>query len=504
MNEDVKSRRRFILQICTISILVLVCACMGVYFHVVLHMDVIYTHFAYVPIILACMWWGRKGILVAILLMLIFLSTHLLGLGTERLLNDAVRLLFFFIVAICVAMLSEKVTASQKALALSEAKHRLLVEKSLTGIFVYRDEQILFANSRFAQMLGYPLQTMIGMNIWQLFHEQDRPRVQQLVQRRKIEGFTDLHYECRLIRADGKVIWADIASSVAQYEGVPATLVNVYDITEKKEAEEKRRELSDLARKQEEQLIHSTRLAELGEMAAAVAHELNQPLTGIRNFARNAFYMLEKNVGSLDDVKNNLRLISEQVDRASKIINQMRELTRKTEHQFTQVDINSTMREAVEFLMPQFRLAGVEVTLELAPDLPPVLGDRIRLEQVFLNLLTNARQAMEESSIRRLLVKSWVNHGADLPVVVEVIDTGKGFTSEIAAKLFRPFFSTKKPGQGTGLGLSISMSIIKDHKGTIEAQGEPGKGAKFTIRLPVGTQPEPQATLTTDEIRYDK
>ncbi len=268
-------------------------------------------------------------------------------------------------------------------------------------------------------------------------------------------------------------MWVVAAGSPASWEGREAMLVNVVDVTERKESEE-------LARRQEEQLVHSTRLAELGEMAAAISHELNQPLTGIRNYARNAFYMIEKRLGGEAEVKDNLRLISEQVDRASKIITQMRELTRRSDRSFTALDMNGVIRETVDFLLPQMKLSEVETVFELSEDLPRVNGDRIRLAQVMLNLLTNARHAMEESDRRRLVIRSRADGGV---IVVEVSDTGKGFTEDEERRLFVPFYTTKKNGHG--LGLSISRAIIKDHQGTIEAHGTPGAGAVFTIRLPV-------------------
>jgi len=246
--------------------------------------------------------------------------------------------------------------------------------------------------------------------------------------------------------------------------------------------EEKLREVSELARKQEEQLEHSTRLAEVGEMAAAISHELNQPLTGIRNYARNAFYMIEKRAGGEEEVKGNLRLISDQVDRAARIINQMRELTKRTDNAFTPLELNGILRECIEFLVPQMKLSEVELRLSLAENLPAIRGDRIRLAQVFLNLLTNARQAMDGATTRRLTVTSRRDGRPGLPVVVEVSDTGKGFTEEQARSLFQPFYTTRKGGHG--LGLSISRAIIQDHKGVIEAAGAPGAGATFTIRLP--------------------
>jgi C4-dicarboxylate-specific signal transduction histidine kinase len=229
-------------------------------------------------------------------------------------------------------------------------------------------------------------------------------------------------------------------------------------------------------------LEHSTRLAELGEMAAAISHELNQPLTGIRNYARNAFYMIDQKAGGENEVKDNLRLISEQVDRASKIINQMRELTRRSDRTFALLSINSVIRECVEFLLPQMKLSEVSVTLALDDTLPSLWGDRIRLAQVFLNLLSNARQAMDGASVRRLSVSTMLDPAAPLAVVAEVRDTGKGFSQEQQRSLFQPFYTTRKGGHG--LGLSISRTIVQDHQGVIEAAGVPGAGATFTVRLP--------------------
>jgi len=122
------------------------------------------------------------------------------------------------------------------------------------------------------------------------------------------------------------------------------------------------------------------------------------------------------------------------------------------------------------------------VSLSLAEDLPPINGDRIRLAQVLLNLLSNARQAMDGATVRRLSIATRREAGGERPVVLEVKDTGKGFTEEQARRLFQPFYTTRKGGHG--LGLSISRSIIQDHKGSIEAMGTPGGGATFTIRLP--------------------
>jgi len=470
-----------------VGALLLAYAGAGVYLKLAQRTDVVYTHFAYVPTVLAAFWWGRRGVAVALALAGITLSFHLFRPAAGPLWQDAVRVAFLVFAGACVGVLSEKAKAGRDAERLSEEKQRLIVEKSLSGILVYRypDLQVTFVSSRMAEMLRYRPEEMMGKSVWGLISTEDQPRVRELVAEREAKGFTDLHYECRLRRSDGSLLWAEMLSSMAQQGGAPLVLVNAYDITARKEAEATRRELAELSRKQEEQLVHSTRLAELGEMSAAVAHDLNQPLTGIRNFAKNALYMLEENAGTPEEVKENLRLITEQVDRAAKIINHMRGMTRKSERHLALLNLNSIIRESVEFLTPQLRLTGVETQLDLADNLPAILGDTTRLEQVFLNLLTNARQAMEESEEQRLTVRTFLASDGSRPVVAEVRDTGKGFAREDAPKLFAPFYTTKKPGHGTGLGLTISQRIIRDHGGVIEAVGEPAKGATFTIRLPL-------------------
>jgi len=252
-----------------------------------------------------------------------------------------------------------------------------------------------------------------------------------------------------------------------------------------REVERERKLLSEAAKSKEDQLVHTTRLAEMGEMAAAIAHELNQPLTGIKNFAKNALYIMQQTGGCTEDVRDNLTHISHQVDRAARIINQMRELARISETQFIPLQINDILKESLDFLKPHLKNSGIETFFGTADNLPLIKGDKIRLEQVFLNILTNARQSMENSEERRLLIQTHLEESLPPQVVVDILDTGRGFRQEDADKLFTPFYTTKNPGQGTGLGLSISLSIIHDHKGSIEATGAVGEGALFKVKLPV-------------------
>jgi PAS domain S-box-containing protein len=459
----------------------------ALYFRLVLQTGIIYTHFMYVPICLACWWRGRKGMFVAAGLGAVVVGLHLTGLGRDALWNDLARVGAFVLVSFSIGTLRERAWADALALQRSERRYRLLVEKALKGILVCRDRRVLFVNDHLCALVGTPGRKLVGRNLEELVVDEDAERLRELVCPERAETLPDERHELRFLCADGSFRWTNVSSCRTDFEGQEAVLLNVYDISPRKEAEAKRLELAELARRQEEQLEHSTRLAELGEMAAAIAHELNQPLTGIRNYARNAFYMLDQGVGSDAEVKGNLRLIAEQVDRAAKIINEMRELTRRSEMHFARLDINGVIRESVDFLLPQMKLSGVGVQLYLDSDLPEIRGDRIRLAQVFLNLLNNARQAMEESSLRKLSIKSECDGGGQW-VSVEVRDTGKGFSEEESAKLFVPFYTTKKSGLGTGLGLSISKNIVKDHGGTIQAAGWPGKGAAFTVLLPAAGQ----------------
>ena len=459
---------------------------LALYSDLVVRSTTVWIHFAYVPIVLAGMWFGWLGLGVAALQGGVLLVLRLCGVGIGDAWTDAVRIGLFLAVGACVGGLAQRLRAATRACEVSGENYRALFERSLAGVAVYRDERVVLSNRRFDEMLGYGADEAVGKSIWEVIHPDDHAAVRTQIERRRRGEAHDLHYETRFLHRDGRAVWVDLASSSVHYDGRPGILVNAYDITTRKEAEARRGELAELAQEQGEQLVHSVRLAELGEMAAAVAHELNQPLTSIRTFAKNAAYMLENQAGEPGEVKHNLLRISEQVDRAARIIGQMRQLARRSEPVAAPVDLNAVLTEALDFVSHRMRLSGIEVRFEPSRELPEVQGDRLRLEQVFLNLLTNARQAMEPSSERRLTVTTRFEAGRPCPAVVEIADTGVGFAADDAARLFAPFFTTKKPGQGTGLGLSISLTIVKDHGGTIEAAGAPGRGATFTVRLPLG------------------
>jgi histidine kinase len=177
------------------------------------------------------------------------------------------------------------------------------------------------------------------------------------------------------------------------------------------------------------------------------------------------------------------------VDRASKIIGHMREFGRKSDVAKEKVQVNLVLRRAIEFFKQQLKLREIEVVEDLDEGLPPILADPNRLEQVFVNLLINARDAIEQKAeqsgrkgeLKRITLRTRVENWA---VVIEVTDTGTGIPEALLDRIFEPFFTTKKVGKGTGLGLSISYGIVQDYDGTIKVESKEGKGATFIIRFP--------------------
>ncbi len=226
------------------------------------------------------------------------------------------------------------------------------------------------------------------------------------------------------------------------------------------------------------ELVQSAKLAAVGTLAAGVAHELNQPLTVIRGYAQGLLAD-----ASLDqEVRADLDRIQAQTGRMAKIINHLRDFSRQAKGTFEPVALNDVIEAAFSLLTQQLRLRNVRVVTDLDPGLPGIRGDRDQLEQVFINLIMNARDAMQPQNGGRLTVTT---RGADSFVEAIVADTGPGIPEGIRARIFDPFFTTKEVGQGTGLGLSVSYGILRDHGGEIRAETRPGWGAVFVVRLPM-------------------
>jgi two-component system sensor kinase FixL len=257
--------------------------------------------------------------------------------------------------------------------------------------------------------------------------------------------------------------------------GVTGILCSGDDVTDARHAEVE-------AREARERMMHVSRLATMGEMATGISHELNQPLAAITSYAQAASRLLARPEPQLGDVGEALEQIAAQALRAGEIIRRLRSLVRNHETQREPTHINSLIEELGTLTRADARMNDVRVTLQLAPELPPINLDAIQIQQVLLNLVRNAVQALEfsESSDREIVIRTGMN--ADGEVEVQVRDTGPGVSADMLARLFLPFATTKI--DGTGLGLAISRSIIEAHKGRLDYTANAPCGACFVIRLP--------------------
>ena len=247
--------------------------------------------------------------------------------------------------------------------------------------------------------------------------------------------------------------------------------------------EEVRRREHELRDKQD-QLVQAGKLATVGGLTTGIAHELNNPLNNIGLFVGNAIDHIELDATDRERLLDELRHALREVRRATAIISHLRTFGRVASVSPEPVRINGVVRRSFSLLYEQLRLRQIEVRLDLCAEDPVIVGNPIQLEQVFINLLTNARDALADAPRKLIHVESAVNQGV---VDLLVRDTGPGIPLELQQRIFDPFFTTKEVGAGTGLGLSIAYGIVKEHGGTISAVS--GAGATFLVRLPLPAEP---------------
>ncbi len=277
-------------------------------------------------------------------------------------------------------------------------------------------------------------------------------------------------------KKDGsRVVVASRWSLQRDERGAPvAVLETNNDISERKRAEEK-------LRKAQAELAHVTRLTTMGELATSIAHEVNQPLAAIVNNGGACLRWLTGDSPNLEEARETARRVIRDGNRASEVISRIRALVRKTDPEKTRLDIDATIREIILLAQNEAGQKGVVLRTELAADLPPVLGDRVQLQQVILNLVMNGVEAMSSVSDRpRELLISSRRHESDR-VLVAVQDSGIGIDPESLKKIFDPFYTTKS--QGMGMGLTISRSIVENHGGRLWVVPNDGPGATFQFTL---------------------
>jgi signal transduction histidine kinase len=305
-------------------------------------------------------------------------------------------------------------------------------------------------------------------------HEDDRPAVQAQIDRAK-EGEQNFDFECRLLMPDGRIKHVHVRARRMKYKSGEEEIVGaLMDVTEGKRAQEALQEA-------QAELAHITRITTLGELTASIAHEVNQPLAGIVTNGEASLRWLDRKVPDIGEARRGIERLLKDAERASNVIRRIRALSRKATPEMAPIDINEVIEDAMVLVQRQALTHRVAVKKELAGALPRVFGDRIQLQQVIINLVVNAIEAMASvDGPRQLVVRS--RRDADGKVLVAVQDFGIGFAPENANRLFSAFYTTKPDGMG--MGLSICRSIIEAHGGRVWASSNAGPGATVQFALP--------------------
>ena len=279
------------------------------------------------------------------------------------------------------------------------------------------------------------------------------------------------------IKAEGEL--AQLASSFSQ---MTSDLKKAYDklIDWGKTLEQKVQQRTEELRKTENQLLQSDKVSSLGKLAAGVAHEINSPLTGVLTYS--SLLLKAKKEGDPD--KEDLEVIVNETNRCKKIVKGLLDFARQTEPRKTLSDMNEVIEKSVDLVSHQASMQNVKIEKKVKPDLPKTMIDVGQIQQVFINILLNAIEAMPQGGT--LTVSSGIE---DDMVALRFTDTGVGIPEENLPKILDPFFTTKEQGKGTGLGLSVSYGIIERHRGRLEVKSKVGKGTTFTVKLPVKGKP---------------
>ena len=356
----------------------------------------------------------------------------------------------------------------------SEKKYHAIFNNIPNPVFVLDPEtfEILDTNMSVTVVYGHEQRQITGSSFLDLFVAEERDTYAE-----KLQYETVLN-QVRHIHCKGRTLFVNIRiSPSAEYSGRKVLLVTTSDITKRLEAEQ--------------QLIQASKMATLGEMATGVAHELNQPLSVIKTVSSFFIKKINRKEVIEEKVLNQmLAKVDKNVDRAAKIINHMRQFARKSDMRLERLSLNEVLANAFEIFSQQLKVRGIEVIWHLDDQIPKISGDASRLEQVFINLLVNARDAIEERWARlggpqeddRIILATRCE---GTKVVCTICDTGIGISQALADKIFEPFFTTKEVGKGTGLGLSISYGIIQECGGTIRVAGHHPQGTCFVLTFPV-------------------
>jgi two-component system NtrC family sensor kinase len=340
-----------------------------------------------------------------------------------------------------------------------------VVESLSDGLVVLDlDDRVLRWNRRLEDLLGIERGRAVGRRVASIF---DKPFLDSLYDARRAQpGGATLYRLPLSARGRDALVNVGIAPFRTPEGTTAGTILVLEDVTDRANLEE--------------QLRLSEKMAAIGLLAAGVAHEVNTPLTGISSFTQ----MLLERSAPEDPNTQLLEKIERQTFRAAKIVNSLLNLARPSDGEAAAIDLNVVLADVLSLLEHQFRSGRIQVRKELQPNGVFVKGVEYKLQQVFLNLLLNARDSMPRGGWLTITTRM-----DGRQAVVEVADTGGGIPSEHLARIYDPFFTTKAEGHGTGLGLSVTYGIVQEHGGTLTCDSIVGQGTRFTLSLPAVTQP---------------
>ena len=366
----------------------------------------------------------------------------------------------------------------EEQLAKTTKQYHIIFNNIPNPVFVLDCEtlNIYDCNDSATIVYGYTKEEFMQQSFLDLFKPQERESIAN-----QLKAFSDINQVTQIGKSQKHIV-VRVHIALSEYMGRRAMLVTTSDITQRLETEQ--------------QLIQASKMATLGEMATGIAHELNQPLSVIKTGSSFCMKKFQKNEAIENDVMVSIvSKIDGNADRATNIIQHMKHLARKSDLTLEPIQINDVLKSAAEIFHQQLRLRGIDVEWDIQDDLPIIRGEWGRLEQVFINLVLNARDAIEDrwnsvdrgASEKKIVLRTRAEEDR---VILEVCDTGTGVPDDLRDKIFEPFFTTKEVGKGTGLGLSISYGFIKDCKGDIRVVPNPGGGACFIVTLPKASREE--------------
>jgi PAS domain S-box-containing protein len=366
---------------------------------------------------------------------------------------------------------------AEEALRAAEAKYRALVEQSLMGVYIMQNDRLVYVNPKAAALLGYTQQELIDMTApFPFLHEQDRALLRDQLGRLDPERMQSVQLALRGVRKDGEVIQVEAFCSLTAFGNERAILTTVHDISDRV--------------KLEDQLRQAQKMEAVGRLAGGIAHDFNNLLTAIRGNAELMSHRVKKDPAMAAEVDEILHA----ADRAASLTRQLLAFSRKQVLQPVALDMNEIVG-SVSRMARRIIGTDVQLRLELSPAIAQILADPAQVEQVLLNLIVNARDAMPSGgTIMVRTVNATLDaqapeiiHAGIAPgdfVMLAVSDDGIGMDAATKARIFEPFFTTKETGRGTGLGLSTVYGIVRQTGGAITVESERGKGAHFRVYLP--------------------